>query len=133
MEWSTEVTGGLHVTEGWQVTPLPPYGKDRGKYVCTATAHEPGVYLFHARYLWYGKDAPFAEFSIILLVSDTSGISEVTVEHQDDGEYLLIPELLDITFQETLVTPLRRPPPPHRRQHLLLSPEPFVLPPVPQA
>jgi hypothetical protein len=111
MEWSTEATEGLHVTESWHVNPLPPYGKNRGNYVCTITANEPGVYLFHTSYLWYGKDAPFAEYSAILLVSDTSGVSGITVEYQDGGEYLLTPELLDITFQEMLVTPSAPSPP----------------------
>lgn len=111
MEWSMEATEGLHVTESWHVNPLPPYGKNRGNYVCTITANEPGVYLFHASYLWYGKDAPFAEYSAILLVSDTSGVSGITVGYQDDGEYLLTPELLDITFQEMLVIPSAPSPP----------------------
>ncbi|MDR0980917.1 MAG: hypothetical protein LBL85_03960 [Methanocalculaceae archaeon] len=103
MEWSMEVTDGLNITETRHINPLPPYGKHQGKYVYTITANAPGIYLFHARYIRYGKDAPFAEFSVILLVSDTSGVSEITVEYVNDGEYRLTPELLDITFREMLV------------------------------
>lgn len=50
MEWSTEATEGLaacHRKLACQSSSA--YGKNWGNYVCTKTANEPGVYLFHAR------------------------------------------------------------------------------------
>ena len=102
MTWSMEATDGLSITETRHVNPLPPYGKHQGKYVYTITAHDPGIYLFHAKYRWYGNDTPFAEYSTLLLVSDTQGVREITAEYLDKNTVRLTPELVTIRFEESL-------------------------------